>query len=95
MQSDDADHCLLVEDLGDTTLERRLMEHPEEELTWAQQAGYLLSTLAGPLTLGAPGHTFFMSAPSTRPSSSTNGTIAARTSSRISCRRIRPAGWTG
>ena len=34
--SDDADRCLLVEDLGDTTL-------------------------AGPLTLGAPGHTFFMS----------------------------------
>ena len=37
------------------------MEHPEEELAWALQAGYLLSTLAGPLTLGAPGHTFFMS----------------------------------
>jgi hypothetical protein len=60
IQSDDEDRCLLVEDLGDTTLERRLMEHPEEELIWAQRAGYLLATLAGPLTLGAPGHTFFM-----------------------------------
>ncbi|MBK6381745.1 MAG: phosphotransferase [Chitinophagaceae bacterium] len=59
--SDDADRCLLVEDLGDTTLERRLVEHPEEELAWAQKAGWLLTTLAGPLTLGAPGHTFFMS----------------------------------
>jgi aminoglycoside/choline kinase family phosphotransferase len=60
IQSEDEDRCLLVEDLGDTTLERRLVEHPEEELVWAQQAGYLLSTLAGPLSLGAPGHTFFM-----------------------------------
>ena len=59
--SDDADRCLLVEDLGDTTLERRLVEHPEEELAWAEKAGWLLTTLAGPLTLGAPGHTFFMS----------------------------------
>ena len=61
LQCDDADRCLLVEDLGDTTLERRLVEHPEEELLWAQRAGYQLATLAGPLTLGAPGHTFFMS----------------------------------
>jgi len=61
VQSDDADRCLLVEDLGDTTLERRLVEHPEEELDWALRAGWLLTTLAGPLTLGAPGHTFFMS----------------------------------
>jgi aminoglycoside/choline kinase family phosphotransferase len=61
VQSDDADRCLLVEDLGDTTLERRLVEHPEEELAWAERAGWLLTTLAGPLTLGAPGHTFFMS----------------------------------
>jgi len=61
LQSDDADRCLLVEDLGDTTLERRLVDHPEEEAAWARKAGYLLATLAGPLTLGAPGHTFFMS----------------------------------
>ena len=60
LQADDADRCLLVEDLGDTPLERRLTEHPEEEVAWAQKAGWLLATLAGPLTLGAPGHTFFM-----------------------------------
>lgn len=60
LQSNDAERCLLVEDLGDTTLERRLVDHPEEEVVWAQRAGWLLSTLAGPLTLGAPGHAFFM-----------------------------------
>ncbi len=60
LQYHDEDRCLLVEDLGDTTLETRLVEHPEEELRWAGQAGWLLATLAGPLTLGAPGHTFFM-----------------------------------
>lgn len=60
LQYDDADRCLLVEDLGDTTLERRLVEHPEEEVHWAEQVGWMLATLAGPLTLGAPGHTFFM-----------------------------------
>ncbi len=60
IHTDDEDRCLLVEDLGDTTLERRLVEHPEEELAWAERAGWLLATLAGPLTLGAPGHAFFM-----------------------------------
>ncbi len=60
LQSDDPDRCLLVEDLGDTTLEARLVQHPEEERAWAQKAGWLLATLAGPLTLGAPGHAFFM-----------------------------------
>lgn len=60
LQCDDADRCLLVEDLGDFTLEQRLVAYPEEELVWARQAGWLLATLAGPLTLGAPGHGFFM-----------------------------------
>jgi aminoglycoside/choline kinase family phosphotransferase len=60
LQFHDADRCLLVEDLGDITLEQRLVEHPEEEVHWAEQAGWMLATLAGPLTLGAPGHTFFM-----------------------------------
>ncbi|BDU70747.1 phosphotransferase [Geothrix oryzae] len=57
---DDEDRCLLVEDLGDDTLESRLVAHPEEEQHWARQAGWLLATLAGPLTLGAPPHAFFM-----------------------------------
>jgi len=60
LQHDDEDRCLLVEDLGDATLEARLVAHPEEEARWAEQAGWLLATLAGPLTLGAPEHTFFM-----------------------------------
>ena len=60
LQYDDGDRCLLVEDLGDTTLEQRLIQHPEEEGHWADQAGWLLATLAGPLTLGAPPHAFFM-----------------------------------
>jgi hypothetical protein len=60
LQSQDEDRCLLVEDLGDTTLEQRLVAHPEEEQAWAQRAGWLLATFAGPLTLGAPPHAFFM-----------------------------------
>ena len=60
LQVDEDNRCLLVEDLGDTTLEARLVTHPEEEVQWAQGAGELLATLAGPLTLGAPGHSFFM-----------------------------------
>lgn len=60
LQCHDEDRCLLVEDLGDLTLERRLVERPEEELHWAEQAGWLLATLAGPLTLGAPAQAFFM-----------------------------------
>ena len=60
LQVDEDNRCLLVEDLGDATLEARLVSHPEEEVRWAQEAGELLATLAGPLTLGAPGHSFFM-----------------------------------
>ncbi len=60
LQADDADRCLLVEDLGDATLEQVLLQHPEAECRWAEQVGWLLATLAGPLTLGAPSHTFFM-----------------------------------
>lgn len=67
LQTCDEDRVLLVEDLGDTTLERRLATHPEEELAWATRAGKLLATLAGPLTLGAPGHAFFMERAFDRP----------------------------
>lgn len=60
IQACDEERALLVEDLGETTLEKRLMSHPEEEAQWADQAGWLLGTWLGPLTLGAPGHAFFM-----------------------------------
>jgi aminoglycoside/choline kinase family phosphotransferase len=60
IQTWDEERALLVEDLGETTLEKRLMSHPEEEAEWADKAGWLLGTWLGPLTLGAPGHAFFM-----------------------------------
>ena len=60
LHSDDEDRCLLVEDLGSTSLEQRLVACPEEEQTWGHFAGLMLATLAGPLSLGAPGHAFFM-----------------------------------
>lgn len=60
LQVHEEDRVQLVEDLGDTSLEARLVAHPEEERLWAQRVGWMLATLAGPLTLGAPGHSFFM-----------------------------------
>lgn len=60
LQTDDVDRTLLLEDLGDMTLERRLMGHPEEERTWADRAGRILATLLGPCTVGSPTATFFM-----------------------------------
>lgn len=60
IQTWDEERMLLVEDLGDVTLERRLVEHPEEERAWADRAGWLLATLLGPLTVGAPPNSFFM-----------------------------------
>jgi hypothetical protein len=60
LQSHDADRVLLLEDLGDTSLEDRLTLHPEEEIAWARKAGWILGTWLGPLTLGAPPRSFFM-----------------------------------
>jgi N-acetylmuramate 1-kinase len=56
----DEDRALLIEDLGDTTLEQRLIEHPKEERAWAEKAGWMLATFLGPLTVGAPPNAFFM-----------------------------------
>jgi len=60
LQVDDADRCILQEDLGDLTLERHLMSHPEEEVAWAEKAGWILATFLGPLTFGAPPAAFFV-----------------------------------
>ncbi len=60
LQVDDEDRVILQEDLGDLTLERRLMSHPEEEVAWAEKAGWILATFLGPLTFGAPSAAFFM-----------------------------------
>ena len=58
---EDADHgLLLLEDLGDTTLEQRLMEHPEEEISWARQIATMNKNFLGILTEGAPEGVFFM-----------------------------------
>lgn len=60
IQTWDEERALLIEDLGEATLEKRLIAHPDEEIQWAEQAGWLLATWLGPLTLGAPPHAFFM-----------------------------------
>lgn len=60
LQYEDGDGCLLIEDLGDITLETRLVQHPEEELAWAEKVGWLLATWIGPISLGAPPQAFFM-----------------------------------
>jgi len=57
---DDEARMMLVEDLGEQTLERRLTLHPEEEVHWAEQAGELLASWVGLLTEGAPSRAFFM-----------------------------------
>ena len=51
---------MLVEDLGSTTLEARLIAHPEEELSWAREVGAQLAIWLGLLTEGAPPRAFFM-----------------------------------
>ena len=56
----DEDRTMLIEDLGDTTLETRMTMHPEEELRWAGEVGEQLATWLGLLTEGAPPRAFFM-----------------------------------
>ena len=60
IQYDDECRAMLVEDLGSTTLEKRLSAHPEEELLWAREVGSQLRTWLGLLTEGAPPRAFFM-----------------------------------
>ena len=60
IQYSDEDRTMLVEDLGDTTLELRMTLHPEEELRWAGEVAEQLATWLGLLTEGAPPRAFFM-----------------------------------
>lgn len=60
LQYDDVQRAMLLEDVGDETLERRLTSHPEEENIWAEAAGALLALWTGLLTEGAPKRAFFM-----------------------------------
>lgn len=60
LKRDDEHGMYLLEDLGDTTLEQRLMDKPREEPLWATKVAKILSTFAGILTEGAPADSFFM-----------------------------------
>jgi aminoglycoside/choline kinase family phosphotransferase len=60
IQHDDELRAMLVEDLGDTTLELRLIAHPEEELAWAAEVAAQVVNWLGLLTEGAPPRAFFM-----------------------------------
>lgn len=60
IQFDDELRAMLMEDLGDTTLEMRLTAHPEEELEWAQVVAEQLAIWLGLLTEAAPPRAFFM-----------------------------------
>lgn len=57
---DDDDRAMLLEDLGDTTLEKHLTLHAMEESEWAGRAIDNLITWLGILTEGAPPRAFFM-----------------------------------
>ncbi len=60
IQTWDEARCLLVEDLGDVTLERRLSLHPTEEMRWVEAVADQLELWLGILTEGAPSRAFFM-----------------------------------
>ncbi len=60
IQCADEERCMLMEDLGDVSLERHLTLHPEEELQRAEEVAHLLTTWLGLLTDGAPSRAFFM-----------------------------------
>lgn len=60
IQCADDERCMLMEDLGDVSLEKRLTLNPDEEMHWAQEVGSLLATWLGLLTEGAPSRAFFM-----------------------------------
>ncbi len=60
IQCADDERCMLMEDLGDVSLEKRLTLNPDEEMHWAEEVGGLLATWLGLLTEGAPSRAFFM-----------------------------------
>ncbi len=60
IQCADDERCMLMEDLGDVSLEKRLTLNPDEEMHWALEVGSLLATWLGLLTEGAPSRAFFM-----------------------------------
>lgn len=60
IQHCDENRIMLVEDLGDTSLEQHMTLHLEEEIRWAAEVAEHLATWLGLLTEGAPTRAFFM-----------------------------------
>lgn len=60
LECEDEARAMLLEDLGDQTLEMRLAAHPDEETRWAAEVGRQLATWLGILTEAAPPRAFFM-----------------------------------
>jgi len=57
---DNSNRAMLLEDIGDCSLERHLTEFPKEELYWADKVADELLDWLGPLTMAAPKKSFFM-----------------------------------
>jgi aminoglycoside/choline kinase family phosphotransferase len=57
---DEQCRAMLLEDLGDVSLEAHLSRFPSEELHWAKKAAKELADWLGPLTMAAPRDSFFM-----------------------------------
>ncbi|MDR2560202.1 MAG: phosphotransferase [Holophagales bacterium] len=53
-ECDESARAMLLEDLGDTSLEGRLTLFPSEEMHWASKAAWELSDWVGPLTIALP-----------------------------------------
>jgi aminoglycoside/choline kinase family phosphotransferase len=59
-QTSEQCRAMLLEDLGDVSLEAHLSRFPSEELHWAKKAARELADWLGPLTMAAPRDSFFM-----------------------------------
>jgi aminoglycoside/choline kinase family phosphotransferase len=57
---DECRRAMLLEDIGDISLEAHLASFPSEELHWAKKVAEELADWAGPLTMAAPKDSFFM-----------------------------------
>jgi len=57
---DNSHRAMLLEDVGDFSLERHMADFPEEELYWADRVAEELLDWLGPLTMAAPGKSSFM-----------------------------------
>ncbi|MDR2697738.1 MAG: phosphotransferase [Holophagales bacterium] len=56
---DNSHRAMLIEDIGDCSLEARMTGFPQEELYWAERVAEELLDWVGPLTMAAPKKSFF------------------------------------